>query len=548
MAIELYPDFFNDVFGPVMQAGSSSHLAGPSRLGQLSNHLLDEIPARIEVIMDAEGSFAGTFGYMSEDEGMASGAMNVALDDPRRSQWKQIAADQGTEVVFTKGVMKESEHINSMKFILTGANGKEVSLVGDSTGGGMCETKVMNGFPFRYKGDCYVLQVIDSNDAGPDLGAIEGQLSALLSTDTVAVDGLGTAHFFCFSDAPNMDKIRGLAATCDLYLTRPVLPVVTRPEKKPQLFDSMTQWREICDRENKSLYEVAIDYEIGSSGLTREEIDARLLELALMMRRQVVSVHEEEVDRSHHPYGVDSFDEQWTAHLNSDKCLTKGLLGMAIDHFFVSMTMPVGIPVVPGPHGAGGGIIASSVRAVALDRNLSDEDIMRGVTVGAAVGAICYTRAEPTGESMGCTGEMGISGAMAAAIIAEMVGGTPEQVEDAASLYLQQAIGMPCDPIPNGNLQPCLSRGLQAVVLPIVCADVALAGRKSVLPFHEVLDVAYELGKNLGDDLLCTSRGGCAACPTALRLNSKEAEAEGTGLHLELDANDDRNPKSEKCT
>ena len=122
MTTELYPDFFNDVFGPVMQAGSSSHLGGPSRLGQLTNHLLGEDPVRVEVVMDAEGSFASTFGSMSEDEGMATGAMNIPLDHPRRNFWKDIAAERGVEVVFTKGVMKESDHINAMKRYRNAAN------------------------------------------------------------------------------------------------------------------------------------------------------------------------------------------------------------------------------------------------------------------------------------------------------------------------------------------------------------------------------------------------------------------------------------------
>ena len=147
MSTDLYPDFFNDVFGPIMQAGSSSHLDGPSRLGQLTRYLLDETPTRVEVIMDTEGSFAGTFGAMSEDEGMLSGSLGIPLDDPRRSSCYALAEEHGTEVVFTKSVMNESEHINALKYVLTGKDGHMVTLVGDSTGGGMVETKVINGFP-----------------------------------------------------------------------------------------------------------------------------------------------------------------------------------------------------------------------------------------------------------------------------------------------------------------------------------------------------------------------------------------------------------------
>ena len=71
--------------------------------------------------------------------------------------------------------------------------------------------------------------------------------------------------------------------------------------------------------------------------------------------------------------------------------------------------------------------------------------------VAAGIGAIAYTRTEPTGEVLGCTGESGVCGAMAAAAIAEMVGGSPEAVENAASLALQAFMGLPCDPMPGGS-------------------------------------------------------------------------------------------------
>lgn len=74
---ELYPDFFNDVFGPVMQPGSSSHTAGPCRLGYLAHSLLSVPLKKIKIVLDEKGSFAGTFGHMSEDLGMLASAVFV---------------------------------------------------------------------------------------------------------------------------------------------------------------------------------------------------------------------------------------------------------------------------------------------------------------------------------------------------------------------------------------------------------------------------------------------------------------------------------------
>ena len=104
---------------------------------------------------------------------------------------------------------------------------------------------------------------------------------------------------------------------------------------------------------------------------------------------------------------------------------------------------------------------------------------------------------------------------MAAAAITEMLHGTPEQIEAAASMALQAAVGWPCDPIPGGKDMPCMSRVLFIASMSIVFSQWALAGQDPVLPFHEVVDVADKIGRSLSSDLLCTARGGHCDTPTA---------------------------------
>ncbi len=144
-----YPEFFNDVFGPVMQPGSSSHTAAPCRLGRLAGDLLGEKLARVRVLFDRKGSFAGTFGVMAEDRAMVAGALGMAPDDRRLFSAFELAAEAGVTCSFEFTSLTESYHPNAMKFELTGASGRTVTLVGVSTGGGMVETVVVDGFPLQ---------------------------------------------------------------------------------------------------------------------------------------------------------------------------------------------------------------------------------------------------------------------------------------------------------------------------------------------------------------------------------------------------------------
>ena len=166
--------------------------------------------------------------------------------------------------------------------------------------------------------------------------------------------------------------------------------------------------------------------------------------------------------------------------------------------------------------GGGAGYIYAALSAVQEARGLSDDDLLRGLFVAAGIGAIAYTRTEPTGEVLGCTGESGVCGAMAAAAIAEMVGGSPEAVETAASLALQAFMGLPCDPMPGGLSQPCRSRIMAATCMAHVFADLALAGHEAVLPLHE----AHRRGRPhrprpAARAASARREGGCCAAPAA---------------------------------
>ena len=210
------------------------------------------------------------------------------------------------------------------------------------------------------------------------------------------------------------------------------------------------------------------------------------------------------------------YHKEWEK-ISENSHLVNGITARAIHYMHSAQAQMRDVLDVPGPMSNGAGYLFSVLMAVKEEYDLPEEALYRGLFVAASFGAIAYTQTEPTGEIIGCAGECGVCAAMTAAAIVEMLNGTSEQIENAASFTLQAAIGWPCDPIPGGQGTPCTARTLFIVSMPQVYAQWAMTGAACTVPFDEVLQTADLVGRNLSDDLLCTCRGGLCATASGRR-------------------------------
>ncbi|CAM2751359.1 L-serine ammonia-lyase [Actinomyces slackii] len=141
----------------------------------------------------------------------------------------------------------------------------------------------------------------------------------------------------------------------------------------------------------------------------------------------------------------------------------------------------------------------------------NDDGARRFLLAATAVGALIKTNASIAGAEVGCQGEVGSASSMAAAGLAEALGGTATQVENAAEIAMEHNLGLTCDPV-GGLVQiPCIERNAVAAVKAINAARMALWGEGR----HAVsLDTVIETMRQTGEDMLAkykeTSRGGLA--------------------------------------
>ena len=161
------------------------------------------------------------------------------------------------------------------------------------------------------------------------------------------------------------------------------------------------------------------------------------------------------------------------------------------------------------------GIVPGLLLALQETYNLSDEQIKQGLYNASAIGYLAMRNATVAGAVGGCQAEVGIASAMAASATVELMGGSPEQSLAAASTVLMNMLGLVCDPVGGLVEYPCQNRNAAGVANATIAAEIALSGVRQLIPFDEMLEAVYTVGKRLPAELRETALGGCATTPSA---------------------------------
>ena len=171
--------------------------------------------------------------------------------------------------------------------------------------------------------------------------------------------------------------------------------------------------------------------------------------------------------------------------------------------------------IVASPTAGSAGIVPGLLLALQETYDLSDEQIKQGLYNASAIGYLAMRNATVAGAVGGCQAEVGIASAMAASATVELMGGSPEQSLAAASTVLMNMLGLVCDPVGGLVEYPCQNRNAAGVANATIAAEIALSGVRQLIPFDEMLEAVYTVGKRLPAELRETALGGCATTPSA---------------------------------
>ena len=168
--------------------------------------------------------------------------------------------------------------------------------------------------------------------------------------------------------------------------------------------------------------------------------------------------------------------------------------------------------IVTAPTNGAAGILPAVLKYyLAHCKGARDEDICRFLLTAGAIGTLYKINASISGAEVGCQGEVGSACSMAAGALADALGGTPQQVENAAEIAMEHNLGLTCDPIGGLVQVPCIERNAMGAIKAISAARMALRGDgKHFVSLDQVIRTMRDTGRDMQEKYKETARGGLA--------------------------------------
>jgi L-serine dehydratase len=291
-----------------------------------------------------------------------------------------------------------------------------------------------------------------------------------------------------------------------------------QPPKKGQPkypYATMKELRKHAEDNNLSIAQVIMANEVAVSGKTEEQINTFLDKIAGAMLATVKSGLAVKDDVLPGPIKLHSKAATVWARAQDDKYESDRAIALVCACALAgSEENARGHLVITAPTGGSAGVMPAIVYAlVESKRKLPMQKVREGLLAGAAIGYLCKHNATLSGAEGGCQSEIGVASAMSAAFIAQVMGSTPQTLENAAESALEHHLGMTCDPVAGYVQVPCIERcafGAVKAWTAFMIATNEIESRHRV-DLDTTIKTLAETGRDMGSKYKETSEGGLAA-------------------------------------
>ena len=499
-----------------MRGPSSSHTAASWRVAKMAVQLLNAPLSKAIIEFDKDGAWVTNYREQGTVLGMDGGLLEIDMADDAMKRTEDIAKERGVEITYQISNF-ENNHANSMQLKLTDRNGGQVEVLAASLGGGSFELQKVDGFRVQMKGDYYELFIWANKNITEELQELLPDGAQLLSKEKAGTylyvfessvpfnKGL-TAHIKRFSE---VDKVANVQA---------IMPIISGREKALP-FSDVASLIAYSNAQNMTLGELGLLYEKHRSGLSEEALISKMENLIQLIEGSI------KIGLAGTEYKDRILPQQ--SHLiekaeKAKKILQGSIINKIVENVAAIMEAKSSLEVIVANPTAGScGTVGAAMGAVAEDVEASMQDKVMAYYAAGLVGAFFAMGPGFSAEEHGCQVECGASAGMAAAGIVELFGGSAEQALGAASMAIQNMIGLVCDPIADRVEAPCLGKNTSAAVNALSSATMSVAGFAHLIPLDQVLETVERVSVDMPTCVKCTGLGGLAITPAAMELKEK---------------------------
>lgn len=512
------PGIFNDVIGPIMRGPSSSHTAASWRVARICLDILNEPLATAIIDFDKDGAWAPNYRDQGTTIGIEGGLLEIDMSDDRIKHTEQIAEEKGISIRYEINAFPTT-HVNTFRLALTGVRGKQTLVTAISIGGGSFEIQEIDGFKVRISGGYYELLLtgVPSNILLENVAQLCPENKSI--SESFNKEGrLINIKFSKEVSAGLITKLRQSIPFDELIQIKPVLPIIEGNESELP-FTTVESLLEFAEQESLDLGDLGLRYEKHQSGLSDREVNDKMKGVVEIIENSIktglAGTYYEDRILPRQSHLIDEAQ-------NKKKILKNSIVNKIIANVSAIMESKSAMEVVVANPTAGScGVVGGVLRAVADDIDASHDELIKAYFASGIVGIYFAMGPGFSAEEHGCQVECGASAGMAAAGIVQLFGGTARQAIDAASMAIQNMIGLVCDPIADRVEAPCLGKNVSAAVNALSSATMACAGYNALIPLDEVIETVSSVSRQMPTCVKCTGKGGLAITKTACAIKEK---------------------------
>jgi len=521
------PSIFNDVIGPAMRGPSSSHCAAFARIGLTARNLINKNLESITVVYDPNGAIASTHESQGTDMGFLSGLLGYLPTDDRLKDYKNQFKKSGIQYQLKyQSITVDNPNICQM----TLRNQKEeINLLAISTGGGMFEITAINDFKISITGDCFETLIFANEENDIPLDAFENDEN-IISIETIK--NKSNKKLYQIKSQSELPK-QLLTSIQDKYpnisiKTNPLILPVKTPKNLSVPFITCSEMLDYNQGRGHTLSELAIIYESARGNLEQSQIISKMTELIQLMINSILknlkgNQFEDRV------LGYQS--GKYVNEVEKKSLLDIGILNLMIPYITAMMEAKSSLDVVVAAPTAGACAgLPGAVIGAAHSMELSEKKMTEAMLAAGMIGVFIAEKSTFAAEVGGCQAECGSGSGMAAAALVSLAGGTTEQAVAAASMAMQNVMGLICDPVANRVEVPCLGKNVLAATNAVANANMAMAGYDQVIPLDEVILATEKVGRNIPRECRCTALGGLSITKTSKEIEKKLASGNASNF------------------